>query len=148
MGDVVSASDALKAALLLATQPNEIAIAYYQLAYALWKSGDVRTGAACYVKSLVVSPIMAAQVSVELRDLLDQEGSMMPAREDLDALLEAGGVPLAPADAVLDALLAAAKQAVDAGVFAVGRSLLATYLAHRPDDALMGVYRSLLDLLE
>ena len=50
-------------------------------------------------------------------------------------------------DAVLDALLQAAERAVDADVFAVGRALLATYLTYRPDDALMGAYRSLIDLL-
>lgn len=36
---------------------------------------------------------------------------------------------------------------MEADVFAVGRSLLATYLTYRPDDALMGAYRSLIDLL-
>ena len=147
MGDAASASETLKAALRLATQPNDIAIAYYQLAYTLWKSGDARTGAACYVKSLVTSPIMAAQVASELQDLLNRESVSVPAREGLDDVLAAGGVPLAPSDAVLDALLQAAERAVDADVFAVGRSLLATYLTYRPDDALMGAYRSLIDLL-
>ena len=147
MGDAASASETLKAALRLATQPNDIAIAYYQLAYTLWKSGDARTGAACYVKSLVTSPIMAAQVASELQDLLNRESVSVPAREGLDDVLAAGGVPLAPCDAVLDALLQAAERAVDADVFAVGRSLLATYLTYRPDDALMGAYRSLIDLL-
>ena len=147
MGDAASASETLKAALRLATQPNDIAIAYYQLAYTLWKSGDSRTGAACYVKSLVTSPIMAAQVASELQDLLNRESVSVPAREGLDDVLAAGGVPLAPSDAVLDALLQAAERAVDADVFAVGRSLLATYLTYRPDDALMGAYRSLIDLL-
>ena len=147
MGDAASASETLKAALRLATQPNDIAIAYYQLAYTLWKSGDARTGAACYVKSLVTSPIMAAQVASELQDLLNRESVSVPAREGLDDVLAAGGVPLAPSDTVLDALLQAAERAVDADVFAVGRSLLATYLTYRPDDALMGAYRSLIDLL-
>lgn len=147
MGDAASAAETLKGALRLATQSNEIAIAYYQLAYTLWKSGDARTGAACYVKSLTVSPIMAAQVAAELQDLLNQEGVAVPARAGLDDALVAGGVPLAPSDAVLDALLAAAQRAVDADVFTVGRSLLATCLTYRPDDALMGAYRSLLDLL-
>lgn len=147
MGDMASASETLKAALEIATQPNEIAIAYYQLAYTLWKSGDARTGAACYVKSVSVSPIMAAQVAAELQDLLNQEGVKLPARSDLDETFAAADVPLAPTGAVLDALFEAAQRAVDAGVFPVGRSLLATYLNYRPDDALMGVYRSLLDLL-
>lgn len=147
MGDAASASEALKAALKLATQPNDSAIAYYQLAYTLWKSGDARTGAACYVKSIATSPIMAAQVAAELQDLLNQEGVALPERQSLDEVLMAGGVPLAPSDVVLDALLHAAERAVDADVFAVGRSLLATYLTYRPDDALMGAYRSLLDLL-
>ena len=90
---------------------------------------------------------MAAQVASELQDLLNRESVSVPAREGLDDVLAAGGVPLAPSDAVLDALLQAAERAVDADVFAVGRSLLATYLTYRPDDALMGTYRSLIDLL-
>ena len=99
------------------------------------------------MKSIATSPIMAAQVAAELQDLLNQEGVALPERQSLDEVLAAGGVPLAPSDVVLDALLHAAERAVDADVFAVGRSLLATYLTYRPDDALMGAYRSLLDLL-
>lgn len=147
IGDTTSAIDVLKDSLLLATQPNEIAVAYYQLAYVLWKSGRARAGAACYMKSISASPIMATQAALELQDLLAREGIGLPARADVEPTLKECGVPIAPVPVVLDALFAAAKQAVDANLFVVGRSLLATCLVHRPDDSLMGVYRSLLDLL-
>ena len=146
MGDMASSTKTLNAALALATQPNEIAVAYYQLAYTRWKSGDARTGAACYVKSISTSPIMVTQAAIELQDLLGQEGVKLPARDELDDVLRAAGVPLAPDGKVLDILVLAARKAVDAGVFPVGRSLLATRLNYKPDDALMGVYRSLLDV--
>lgn len=146
MGDMASSTKTLNAALALATQPNEIAVAYYQLAYTRWKSGDARTGAACYVKSISTSPIMVTQAAIELQDLLGQEGVNLPARDELDDVLRAAGVPLAPDGKVLDILVLAARKAVDAGVFPVGRSLLATRLNYKPDDALMGVYRSLLDV--
>ena len=147
MGDMPSSSAALEEALTLATQPNEIAVAYYQLAYVRWKSGDARVGTACYVKSIATSPIMAAQAAVELQDLLNQESVKLPRRDEVDDVLRAGGIPVAPTDAVLDALTTAAEKAVDAGVFTVGRSLLAARLNYKPDDALMGVYRSLADVL-
>lgn len=147
MGDMPSSSAALKEALALATQPNEIAVAYYQLAYVRWKSGDAHIGAACYVKSIATSPIMAAQAAVELQDLLNQESVKLPRRDEVDDILRAGGIPVSPTDAVLDALTVAAEKAVDAGVFALGRSLLAARLNYKPDDALMGVYRSLADVL-
>lgn len=145
-GDMASSARMLSDALSLATQPNEIAVAYYQLAYTRWKSGDAQAGAACYVKSIATSPIMATQVAVELQDLLSQESVKIPERDSLDNALCAAGIPLAPTAVVLDAMMDAAKAAVNAGVFAVGRSLLATRLNYQPDDALMGVLRSLMDV--
>ena len=143
MGDMASATASLEAALSLATQPVDIAVAYYQLAYTRWKGGDARAGAACYVKSMTTAPIMAAQAAVELQDLLGQEGLGLPRRSGTDEELERLGVPLAPAADVLDALQLAAAGAMDADLFPVARSLLATCLHYRPDDALMGVLRSL-----
>lgn len=146
MGDMASASKALEAGLSLATQPSDIAVAYYQLAYARWKAGEPRVGAACYVKSIAAAPLVAAQAAVELQDLLSQERVKLPGRAEVDDILGDAGIPAAPSDTVLDALAEAARRAVDVGAFTVGRSLLATYLSHRPEDALMGVYRSLGDL--
>ena len=45
-------------------------------------------------------------------------------------------------DETLDVIDAALSAACDAGLANVARSLLATRLRHRPDDALMGVLRS------
>lgn len=143
MGDMASATASLEKALSLATQSSDIAVAYYQLAYTRWKAGDARAGAACYAKSMMTAPIMAAQAAVELQDLLGEEGLGLPRGPDVDGELERLGVPLAPDPDVLDALQVAAAGAVDADLFPVARSLLATCLHYRPDDALMGVLRSL-----
>ena len=148
MGDMTSASKSLEMGLSLATQPHEIAVAYYQLAYTRWKAGDARLGAASYVKSIAASPVMAGQAATELQGLLTEESVKLPGREEVDALLKEASVPVAPVGEVLDVLFEAAKRAVDAGVFSVGRSLLVTCLNYRPDDALMGVYRSLVDLMD
>ena len=53
VGDLESAASALVACLRIALQPEEIAIAYYQLAYVEWKAGRLDTGVACYLKSIM-----------------------------------------------------------------------------------------------
>ena len=59
-----------------------------------------------------------------------------------DHSVDAEGIPCAPASETLDVIDAALSAACDAGLANVARSLLATRLRHRPDDALMGVLRS------
>ena len=143
VGDLESAADLLVRCLAFATAADEIALAYYQLAYVEWKAGRPREGLACYCKSIMASPVYAPQASVELHELMREEGLGLMPREQVDDVLDAAGIPVAPVGDRLVELEAALRAAVDANLFAVGRALLAAFLQHRPDDALASVLRSL-----
>ena len=143
VGDLASSAKMLKRALDVATLPDEIAMAYYQLAYVEWKAGRAAAGVACYLKSMIVSPIYLAQCTVEMHRLMVETRQGPIAREDVDSVLRDAGIPLAPNDVMLDALDDAMRCAIDADMFGVGSSLLALRLHYRPDDALMNVLQSL-----
>ena len=143
VGDLESAASALVACLRIALQPEEIAIAYYQLAYVEWKAGRLDTGVACYLKSIMTSPVYGAQSTVELQELLHEPGARMVPRDEVDEVLDAAGIPVAPREELLDQMEEALRAAVDANVFSVARSLLSLRLHYRPDDALVNVLRSL-----
>ena len=133
----------LEEGLLIAVQPSDIAMAYYQLAYVLWKAGRPQAGAACYLKSLMTSSSMAMQATAELQELVEETGVALPPREVVDEELAKHAVPVAPTAEVLEALGSGASAAVDVGMFPVARNLLALRLRYRPDDALVNVLRSL-----
>jgi tetratricopeptide (TPR) repeat protein len=143
VGDMENAASVLQEGLLVAVQPSDIAMAYYQLAYVLWKAGRPQAGAVCYVKSLMTSSSMALQATAELQELVEETGVPLPAREAVDEELAAHAVPVAPTTEVIEALGSAAAAATDAGLFPVARNLLALRLRYRPDDALVNVLRSL-----
>ena len=144
-GDTESAEHALMCALELAVQPVDVAVSYYQLGYVLWKSGRPRAGSLCYLKSMQTSPHMAVQAMAELRQLVAECNVAVDVECDIDEELARCGVVVSPTPDVLDAVFDAAASAVDAGLFAVGRALLATRLRYRSDDALVNVLRSLSD---
>ena len=109
----------------------------------LWKAGKSSAGAACYVKSLSVSPAFVLQASAELQELVEETGEVLPDHGEVDAALARAEIPVAPTEEVLEALGAGAVAATNAGVFVVARSLLSLRLRYRPDDALVNVLRSL-----
>ncbi len=143
VGDLESAADLLKQALAIALIPEEIAAAYYQLAYVLWRSKKPKAGIACYLKSILTSTAYMAQATMELHELLSEEGVPMIQRDEVDETLMAAGIPLAPASALLDDMDRALHAAVDEGLFPVARALLTLVAIHRPDDALTNVLHSL-----
>ena len=145
VGDMENAIAVLGSCLRVATQQSDIAIAYYQLAYALWKAGKHQAGAACYLKSVMVSPVVALQAMTELKGLVDEQGIEPIDRDAVDGELEAAGVVVAPTDAVIEILGNGAAAAADAGLFPVAHNLLSLRLRYRPDDALASVLRSLED---
>ena len=143
MGDVSTSSRTLRRCLEIATQPDEIALAYYQLAYVEWKAGKPALGVACYMKSMMTAPIYLAQCTIEMHRLMAETGQGPIDREAVDAILTGEGVPIAPLDSLLDALDDAMRTAIDDNIFQVGQPLLALRLFYRPDDALVNVHKSL-----
>ncbi len=143
VGDMDNAARVLQEGLRAAVRPSDIAMAYYQLAYVLWKAGRAQAGATCYLKSMAVSSVAAVQAAAELRELVDETGAQLVPREQVDEELARAGVPVAPTSEVLDALDEAAVAATDANLFPVAHNLLNIRLHYRPDDALANVFRSL-----
>ncbi|WP_232050942.1 hypothetical protein [Arabiibacter massiliensis] len=143
VGDMENAAEVLVEGLRIAVQPSDISMAYYQLAYVLWKAGRPEPGAACYLKSLMVSQVIALQATAELQELVEETGVALVERAQVDSELARFGIPVAPTEDVLEALGSGAAAAVDEGLFPVARNLLALRLRYRPDDALVNVMRSL-----
>ena len=82
-------------------------------------SSSSSAGAACYVKSLSVSPAFVLQASAELQELVEETGEVLPDHGEVDAALARADIPVAPTEEVLEALGAGAVAATDAGVFVV-----------------------------
>ena len=143
VGDMDNAAVALKNGLDVAVQPTDIAMLYYQLGYVLWKAGETEAACACYLKSLKVSPVLALQVTSELQELVNEAKLSLPSMEDVDGLLAAHRIPVAPTDRMLAVLERGAVAATDAEVFPAARNLLALRLRYRTDDALVSVLQSL-----
>lgn len=143
VGDMENAVSVLGSCLSIATQPIDIAIAYYQLAYALWKVGRPRAGAACYLKSVTVSPVVALHAMSEFKELAAEHNLDPLEQDEIDDALTAAGIVIAPTNAVLDIIEGTAAAATDAGLFPVAHHALSLRLYHRPDDALVSVLRSL-----
>lgn len=143
VGDMDNAIAVLGSCLCIATQPTDISIAYYQLAYALWKVGRPRAGAACYLKSVAVSPVVALRAMSEFKELTAEHNLEPPDQDQIDEELAAAGIVIAPTNAVFDTMEGAAAAAADAGLFPVAHHALSLRLYYRPDDALVNVLRSL-----
>lgn len=145
VGDMDNTIATINRYLAVALLPNEIAMGYYQLAYAEWKAGRFEAGVAAYLKSMTTSPLVYDQARFELEELLNEpEASLVPA-DEIDAVLEKHGVLVAPSEECFERLLEASEAAVDAELFVVARSVLAAYCQYRPDDAIVNVLRSLGD---
>ncbi|MFR1640270.1 MAG: hypothetical protein ACLSVD_14605 [Eggerthellaceae bacterium] len=141
VGDMENAAAVLEEGLLIAVQPSDIAMAYYQLAYVLWKAGRPQAGAACYLKSLMTSSSMAMQATAELQELVEETGVALPPREVVDEELAKHAVlRLPPRCSSVGLRRVRCRRCRDVPV---ARNLLALRLRYRPDDALVNVLRSL-----
>ncbi len=144
LGDFASEIKECKAMLSLAFKKTELALAYYWLGYAYWKTGKPEVGAACYRRSVELDQEYASAALSELESLTDEcKGARAANREDDDRLLEEEGIPHTAARENAEFLLRAAKAAADAGSFTLSQILLASAIPHLRDDALYPVFRSM-----
>lgn len=148
VGDLDNAARLLLACLSFAVSPDEIAQAYYQLAYVEWKAGRPREGLACYCKSIMTSMAFAGQSSIELHELMRENNLDPPRPDQVNSILEAVGIPVAPVAERLSEVQGALRAAVDANLFGPARAFLITLLRVQPDDALVNVLRSLEQVLK
>lgn len=143
MGDLKGAAETLKACLISVASPDDIASAYYQLGYALRRSGDADTALLCLIKSIMTSAVVAPACVEEINEIQEETATPLPLSDDVDGLLVQAGIPCAPSEALIDALQEGAVAALDAGFFDVARSLLSFAFGYRNDDALVNIIRSL-----
>lgn len=129
--------------LRIAVRPEDASVAYYQIAFVEWNMGHFPAAIAAYLKSLDVSSAVAPQAMMELRRLMDEHDVPLPARDEIDPALVAAGVPVIPADELVDVLDHGVEAAANDGMFPVAHNLLSLRLRYRPDDALANAALSL-----
>ena len=138
---------ALVEGLGVASDPTDIACAYYRLGFYFWQGGDPSLGLACYT---MVKPgtYFFGEAQSEMQELMQQ--SRLGRRPDLDearALLRADGVPVAPVPQLGELAAKAGIALVDAGMFDAAHSLVhflsSLDVAPNSFDVLASVRRSL-----
>ena len=146
-GRTLEAVDALCTMLQTAHDAMGIGFAYYRMAYFQWKLGELECAQACYLRALRFLPMAITFVAPELQVMALQGGSRLDdiSDEAVDALLEKHGVPLAPTERIRDLFFEGMQAALDAEIFPVAKSFLATLGMLTRDDVYFGVLRSLED---
>ena len=147
-GQDEGAFDELCRLLSLAHDPESIGLGYLRMSQLQWRDGHVLAAQACYQRACRTLPGAAIVAGLAVVALISQVGSATDATLSQDAeedALRGAGIPLAPTMGVGEALLGAARSAVDAGVFWVARDLVKSLCSLFRDDVTFGVLRSLED---
>lgn len=147
-GQDEGAFDELCRLLSLAHDPESIGLGYLRMSQLQWRDGHVLAAQACYQRACRTLPGAAIVAGLAVVALISQVGSAtdgtLPQDAEEDALRGAG-IPLAPTAEVGEALLGAARSAVDAGVFWAARDLVRSLCSLFRDDVTFGVLRSIED---
>lgn len=142
-GELEKAADALKEHLEIAFDLESIATCYYRLAFFEWHLGNIEVADACYQRAMRVRGAVPLPVLFELHILRMSDGTKEVAPEDVNDVLEAAGIPLAPTENVTNLLIEAAQAATDAEVFPVARSFATLLGALSGDDVMRGIANSI-----
>ena len=141
-----AAEEELCRLLSLAHDPESIGLGYLRMSQLQWRGGHVLAAQACYQRACRVLPAAAVVAGIAVVALLGQVGSASQGRltdSDEESALKGAGIPIAPTREVGEALLGAARAALDAGVFWVARDLVRTLCTLFRDDITFGVLRSI-----
>ena len=135
--------------LEFAYEPQGLGYAYYRMAFFQWKRGNLAATQACYQYAMRFLPQAIPMLAMELSvlylqnpDALQQADS---STEELEAILEAHDIPLAPTEQTSTLFFDCARAALDAEVFPVARTFAHIISAFGSDDVVAGVIRSLED---
>lgn len=143
-GDFISEIEECKAMLKVGIKKPDLALAYYWMGFAYWKTGKPEVGAICYRRAMELDREYGAMAFEELEDLLSQNKSLRTMeRSEEDAKLAAEGIPFDAARENAQFLIEMAKGAADAGSFVLAQILLASAIPHVRDDALYPLFQSL-----
>ena len=89
---------------------------YYRLAFALWQTGRLEEGLACYLRVHPGNQQVYRKAQSELAELLEEMEMTSTEGFDADAVLRAGGIPLAPTNEIRDLLAKESILLCDASV--------------------------------
>lgn len=143
--DYVSEIDVLKRLLQVAWNPTDVGMALYWLAYAFCLTDRPEAGMACYQKCVEYDHDLAEPALTEAANFLRKRGEgprVLPDRE-VRRLLAREGVDLAAVERNVRFLVESAGALVDAGSFALARSLVGAAQESLRDDAVPPVLESL-----
>lgn len=147
-GDEDGAEAELCRLLSLAHDPESLGAGYLGMAQLQWQRGHVLAAQACYQRAARHLGAHALAAGIAVVALIGQVGTSAGgglALDQADAVLRAAGIPLAPTQEVSEALLGAARAALDAEVFPAARDLLRALCSLFRDDVTYGMLRSLED---
>ena len=142
LDDNEAAATELRHWLEVAFDPQGIGVGYYRLAYLEWQLGNLELADACYQKAAVSRATCSGAAALELHALRALEAGQGVESSEVDEVLEAAGVPLAPTEQVIGVLVEAAQASCDAEVFPVARSFAALLGSLTGDDVMNGVVES------
>lgn len=143
-GDYPSEIETIRTMLQWTWNPSDVGLGMYWLAFALWKTGDAATGAACYLQAIKHDQTMRDIATRELDELLRENPRLRLASvmESAD-MVEAAGFPLSCTERNARRLIETARIAADNGNLSLAGNLLAAGLRTVRDDALYPVLESL-----
>lgn len=143
LDDNEAAAEELRGWLEVAFDPQGVGVGYYRLAYLEWQLGNIEVADACYQKAAVSRATCAGAAALELHALRALEGERPVEGNEVDEVLEAASVPLAPTERVIGVLVEAAQGSLDAEVFPVARSFATLLGSLTGDDVMNGVMESI-----
>ncbi len=132
-----------------AHEPQGLGFGYYRMAAFQWMRGNIDAARACYQRSMELLPTAVPFVSMELTVLALQNPELMqdtPSDDEIDEVLTAHNIPVAPTNHTAEVFYECAQASVDAEIFPVARNfayLLGAFAGG--DEVLSGLIRSIED---
>ncbi len=146
LGDFASEIRECQNLIRISTQRSDLALAFYWMAFAYWKTGNPVLGAICYKRSIVLDPLYRQESQAELEELKEENPHLLPlSYTEEDNELRRAGVPIDDIFNNAIFLLSAARIWTDAGCFKLAQALLASAISILNDDTLYLVIHSLDD---
>lgn len=138
----------LKELLERAYEPQGVGFAYYRMAFFQWKRGNVVAARACYQYAMRFLPQAVPMMAMELSMLYLQNPDTLQedsSDEQIEEVLTANGIPLAPTEQTSELFYDCARASLDAEIFPVARNFARVMQAFNGDDIIEGLIRSLED---
>jgi hypothetical protein len=141
LGELEMAHATLVELLEFAHDPETLGVAYYRLAFIAHRMEHDKLAAALYSRSLAFLSTISTQAKIELMDLEKRTGiTLLP--QEVNSVIEAARIPLAPTQTVSHLLVECAKASVNAGIFPVAKQLTSLLCLLSGDDAMASMVDS------